>query len=458
MSIRSMHRSICVYISALTIPAAVCGCRISHVAPAAATAPQAVNAPSATVSVAQARQALANAAFSLPADPSTQLELALFDLKTNAPDIAEREMIACWKRFPHYGRAPYQLGMFYLTHGRNQDAVPCLGAAAAASQNDAQVQWSAGLACFQTGDVKRALVFLKRAIAIDPQAPEPYLLEARCYDHPGTASLGIASLHQYLKRAANPSPGYYLLGRLYSRQADRTHAEEWLRRAVEAEPEDAEYWVGLGRVYFELSNATQAARGIECYEKALALDPNNWAAHQYLGHALLDKQQYEAAIPHLRAALQSGPEPGPRYYDLSQALLKAGHLEEGRKALTTFQAYREFQTGLVRLNRAIVAAPNDRSKRYALVRFCLDHRQITAAQSVLEEIARQPGRDAELQRLQDEVRAGRANSAAPSRLPPATRPSGLFGQAPPAAGDAGSAAAPGGSKGFTMERGADNGR
>ena len=461
MAGRNLQRTARVFISALTIPAIVCGCRISHVAPTPAVRPQAANASAATLGVSQVRQVLADAVTSFPADPSAQLELALFDLKTNTVDVAEREMIACWKHFPNYGRAPYHLGMLYLTHGRDQDALRCLQAAAEASRDDTQVQWSAGLACFQLGDQKRAIVYLNRAIAIDPRAPEPYLLLARCYDHHGTASVSIANLNLFLERAGNPGPGYYLLGRVYSRQADRVHAEQWLQRAVQVEPNNAEYWVALGRVYFELFNATQAQDGIRCYEKALAIDPNNWAAHQYLGHAMLDRQQYEAAIPHLRAALQNGPEPGPRYYDLSQALLKAGHEDEGRKALATYQGYRDFQDGVTRLNRAIVAAPNDRSRRYALVRFCVDHHQLTAAQSVLDEIARQSGGDALLQRLQDEVKAARANAASPSSpslLPPGTSPEGLFGQESPAIGGAGTGPGPSGSDGFIMERGSHNGR
>ena len=386
------------------------GCRIAHVSSVPAVSEAA--APSMPSPDAEAvRHALADAVAAFPRDAAAQVELAVFDAKTNAPDAAERGLLACWKAFPRYVRAPYQLGLLYLAHGRAVDALHCLQAAAAKSRDDAQVQWTAGLAFLQAGERDRAITYIKSAIAIDPRAAEPYLLLARCYDHPGAASQGIASLHKYLALAANPSPGYYLLGRLYSRQADRVHAEEWLRRAVDAEPNNPEFWVALGRVYYELSNASQAAQGIECYEKALSLDPNCESAHQYLGHALLDRHQYELAIPHLRAALHSGPDPGPRYYDLSQALLKAGHEDEGRQVLATYQAYHTFQSGVARLNRAIVAAPKDRVPRYALVRFCLDNHQPTAAQSVLEEISRQFGPDAKLLRLREETSALRGQGA-----------------------------------------------
>jgi tetratricopeptide (TPR) repeat protein len=328
-----MHRSARIFIGIVLIPTTVCGCRISYVPPAPAAPAQAAKATSPALTVAKVRQALSDAVNSFPSDPNGRLELALFDLKTNALDLAERELIACWKQFPQYGRAPYHLGMYYLAQTRERDAIPCLRAAAAASPNDTQILWAAGQASYQAGDQKRAIDYAERAIAVDPLAPEPYLLLARCYDHHGTANLSIANLKSYLERSGNPAPGYSLLGRVYFRQGDRDRAQQWLQRAVEAEPNNAESWVALGRLYFERFNATQAEEGIRCYEKALAIDANNQTAHQYLGHALLDRQQYEAAIPHLRASLQNAPDPGPQYYDLSQALLKAGHEVEGRKAL-----------------------------------------------------------------------------------------------------------------------------
>ena len=409
-----MHSLAPVFIGAIIVLVVAGGCNAPQPRPHANVLPQASRDAEGTQDVATVRQALTDAVKAFPADPNAILELALFDLKTASANQAEREMTACWKRFPHYARAPYHLGLHYLRQGRNEDAIRYLLAAAADEPGDVDVQWNAGRACIRVGDQKAAIVFLKKAIKIDPQVAEPYLLLAECYDHPGTASLGIASLHQFLKRTANPAPGYYLLGRLYSRQADRAHAEEWLQRAVQADPDNSEYWVALGRVYFELSNATQAQVGMDCYARALKLDPNNWAAHQYLGHALLDRQQYEAAIPHLRAALQNATERGPRYYDLSQALLKAGHEEEGRKALAAYQDYRQFQDGVTRLNHAIVAAPHDRSRHYALVRYCLEHHQPGAAQSVLNETVRQLGTDATAERLQYEVTSLGAPTSSPS--------------------------------------------
>jgi tetratricopeptide (TPR) repeat protein len=448
-----------VYVSAVALLTVLCGCHSRQSPAAPVVAEKAANLSPVTLSVTEARTALAEAIRFSPADPAAQLELALFDARANFLADAEREMKACWRRFPRYARAPYQLGMLYLTHAREADAVTCLQAAAALSPSDAQVQWNAGLACFRAGDPQGAIRYLNSALAIDPQVPEPYLLLARCYDHQGTARLSLENVRLYLERSGDPAPGYYLMGRIYSRQADRDHAREWLQRAVQADPNSAEFWTALGRVYFELFNATHARDGIECYQKALALDPNNWAAHQYLGHALLDQHQYEAAVTHLRAALQNCPDPGPLYYDLSQALLKGGHEEEGRKTLATYQGYRDYQEGVNRLNRAIDAAPQDRARRYALARFCLAHHQPTAAQSVLEETARRLGVDPTLQRLQDEVNASHAPPATSLTEPSqSAAPVGTPGPGPSANSSAGAVTAPSTGADPMLQEGAPHGR
>ncbi len=460
MSVRIFRAASVPIVAALALVAG--GCRIRQLAPPTIAAQaESPPVPTATLTVEEARQILEDATKASTSDPATHLELAMFDLKTNATDAAEREMRECWQRFPKFARAPFQLGMLALNRGKMAEAVTFLQAAAAADQNDAQVQWNAGLACFQLGDQKRAIRYLTHAIAIDPLVPEPYLLLARCYDHHGTANLSIGYLHKYLDRTGTPGPGYYLLGRVYSRQANRDEAEVWLKKAVDTEPNNAEYWVSLGRVYFELFNATRSQDGIQCYQRALTIEPNNWAAHQYLGHALLDQRQFEPAIVHLRAALQNCPERGPLYYDLSQALLKAGHTDEGRKTLATYQGYREFQDGVDRLNRAIVDAPKDPARRYALVQFCLDHHQPTAAQSVLDEIARQSGTDAAFQHLQSEVTSMRAAAAAASSATNRSSsgdPGGAPGHEAPAGIGGGAGLGQDGPSGSSLQEGSRSGR
>ncbi len=410
---RSLYQATAFLAALLLLACPGCG---SRRAPAAANA-NAAHVTPASISAAppltadQVRAELENAVKAMPDDPQARLELALFYRNTNDLPDAERELIACWKRFPKFPRAPYYLGLLYLTHGRDLDAVAPLLAAAALSPQDALVQVNAGTACWQAGRQEQALNYARIALRIDPKVPDSYMLLARLYDHHGTADLALSNLRTYLQYSPNPAPGCYLMGRIYARQADRENALLWLQRAIAADPKNTEFLVTLGRIYYELFNTTHAEDGINCYRQALELDPNAWEAHLYLGRALADRREWEEAITHFRAALRTTDDPGPIYYDLGQALVKAGQQDEGRKALAEYKAYHEYTNGIEKLRGAVNAAPQDRARRYALAQFCLRYRQYDQALIALREADQKLGPDTTLQRLQAEAEAGRDATA-----------------------------------------------
>src|SRR5262249_6119727 len=149
--------------------------------------------------------------------------------------------------------------------------------------------------------------------------------------------------------------------------------------------------------------------------------PERWDAHLYLGEALMQERRWEEAASHFQIAVRTAPHPGSIYYDLGQALIKAGHKEEGERALAHNKAYREFTDGANRLNKAIDAAPQDRSRRYALIRFCLSYHQSSAALAAIRDAREKLGMDATLKKLQAEAETLRAqaqaNSAASSSAP-----------------------------------------
>ena len=379
----------------------------------------------------RARAVLADAVSRVPADPATHLELALFYRGLGDSAGAERELIACARRFPRFARAPYHLGMLYLAQGRDQEAVAPLRAAAQLSPADPLVQVNAALACFRAGDTGGANAYLRTALALDARLPEAYLLLARLNDHHGTAKIALAHLRRYLQYSPDPAPGQYLMGRIYARLGLKAEAEQWLKRAVATDPNNPDFWATLGRVYYELANVSRAQEGIRCYEKALALAPNHADAHRYLGAARLQQRRFDEAVTHLNAALQVSADPGPIYYDLGRALLNSGHPTEGRQALAKYQAYRAYTTGFSRLSRAVNAAPRDRAARLALARFCLEHQQYGPALEALRETARVLGPDETVRHLlettqthQAAARAAAARAAAARAADPPPAPGG----------------------------------
>lgn len=351
----------------------------------------------------QVRAHLAQAVADAPDDPLALLELALFDRQTNNLALAEQELLECWKKFPRFARAPFHLGMLYMEQGRHALAVPPLRAAAKLDATDAITQVNAGFACQSLGMEREARQYAHAAIKIDPWLPQPYLLLARLDDTHGTAQRALAHLDTYLERSPDPASGYFLKGRIYARLADGSNAEIWLKRAIEAAPDNADFWTTLGRVHTELFNNARTEEGIHSFQKALELSPNHADAHRYYGLALKRLRRFEEAVPHLQAALNGAEDPGPLYYDLGQTLMQAGRAEEGKAALTKHQSYRAYTEGITRLSRALEQSPQDRSRHHALIRFCLQHKQFASASRALDEAMRRVGPDETLRGLAAEL-------------------------------------------------------
>jgi Tfp pilus assembly protein PilF len=82
-------------------------------------------------------------------------------------------------------------------------------------------------------------------------------------------------------------------------------AEELLRQAVTLAPGDAEAWTDLGVV---LVRRTQTRRGIDAFERSIALDPNDATAHRNLAIALDKEGQATAAAVHYRVFLALAPQ------------------------------------------------------------------------------------------------------------------------------------------------------
>ncbi len=79
---------------------------------------------------------------------------------------------------------------------------------------------------------------------------------------------------------------------------DRAHAD--FLQATEEDPENANAWAALGGVCI-LTNREEDAR--QAYERALAIEPDNWAAHYNYGCYFARKGETESALGHLERAV-----------------------------------------------------------------------------------------------------------------------------------------------------------
>lgn len=176
---------------------------------------------------------------------------------------------------------------------------------------------------------------------------------------------------------ARSAEALFLLGRAHYQLGDFRKAVEALEKSVQARPNDAAAWLWLGRAWgrrAETSNMfvapSYASKARQCFEKAVALDPQNREALNdlfsyyleapgFLGGGIdkaqglvekiraLDsaeaeyalaqlaekKKQYDRAEAHLRRAVELAPKQVGRVLDLARFFARRGRIQEADRAM-----------------------------------------------------------------------------------------------------------------------------
>jgi Flp pilus assembly protein TadD len=114
------------------------------------------------------------------------------------------------------------------------------------------------------------------------------------------------------------------VGVLCIQQGQYEGAENWLRQAIEAEPENARYWNDLGEALRLLGRSDEA---IVAYRHALERQPTMHEAMNNLAVALAGQNHLEEAKRWLNEAIESTPEDPYPYNNLGVILEAEGDLD-----------------------------------------------------------------------------------------------------------------------------------
>ncbi len=113
---------------------------------------------------------------------------------------------------------------------------------------------------------------------------------------------------------------------LQAGQLDEAYAE--LQVADTMKPGFAETVAALGYYYREKGDFDRAR---ELFEKAIAIDPLSWAAHDFYGIALFRQGQYEGAVQQFQAALRLDPLSAQSLTNVGALEFTRGNLEGAKK-------------------------------------------------------------------------------------------------------------------------------
>ena len=135
------------------------------------------------------------------------------------------------------------------------------------------------------------------------------------------------------ERAGAQAYELFLRG-LYLYQTNRFAAAiQSLEDATRLEPDFAEAWAHLGRAYsanaaFQLAGQADYKKALDCYRRAIDLNPKQIDARIFMANMLTDTGQVEQAVPLLRDVLQTNQNLAEAHWELGYAYRFAGMLEE----------------------------------------------------------------------------------------------------------------------------------
>jgi tetratricopeptide (TPR) repeat protein len=143
----------------------------------------------------------------------------------------------------------------------------------------------------------------------------------------GEEDAALPYLHELLLRGSDNARIPRLIGQIYLQSGKLDDAEQYIRKALEWNPSDADAWSELGSVFEARKNMAQA---LGCYEKALALHPGLTYVQVNAAHAAEVAGDNEKAERYYREALKSDPKNADAANGLGLMLAKQAHFSEAK--------------------------------------------------------------------------------------------------------------------------------
>ena len=261
-----------------------------------------------------------------------------------------------------------------------------------------------------------AFILARRAIELAPALAPAHVVLGRVLDSKGDAQGAVSEFHAALKLDPNEIDALVDEGRvLATEKGNPSAAVELNRQALRIQPNSSRAHMALAvslRMTNDLSGAVAEFQkagqldtfgvpprlyvgmalfdhkdydaALAAYREGLRIAPGNAALHAEIGWTLLVKGDGDAAIPELREAIRLAPESAMPHRVLGEALLRKGDLE----------------TAIQELREAIRLAPNSPPRDSALAYGLLG-----------EALSRKGEQDAAIPELREAIRLDPDNAA-----------------------------------------------
>jgi tetratricopeptide (TPR) repeat protein len=214
----------------------------------------------------------------------------------------------------------------YLAAGRLNEAVAACELALKIEPNLSTACQTLGKVMQVRGEIEQAKQWYERAIEHNPNLPEVYANLGSLYSQGKQWSKAIANCEKAISLAPNFAAAYRQLARIWTQLEKREEAADCWYQAFNIEPNwaTAEEHVTLGNSCVELGKFDRA---IECYSRAIKLNPKLATAYHNLGEMLVGEKRWDEAIANYRQAIALNPNFFESYHSLGKTWAERGELD-----------------------------------------------------------------------------------------------------------------------------------
>lgn len=209
----------------------------------------------------------------------------------------------------------------------------------------------------RAGERERAQNAFAKLSEAAQQTPEAVILRADLADGELDSSTR-AALEQALAQDQQNVALLARLGEAY-RRIDPERALDYFRRAVQLAPQESDYAVGYGAA---LVQARRFAEAATILQRALAIDPNNYAAHANLATAFDELKLYERALAEYEWIRRARPDLAITDYFIGRTLDLLGRYEEALAAYERFLARADREKNSLEIERVNLRLPKLREQ------------------------------------------------------------------------------------------------
>jgi tetratricopeptide (TPR) repeat protein len=239
-----------------------------------------------------------------PKSGNHALESAVFALRMQRPEEAERLALAVLKSNRSNVLAAQVLGRALLMQNRPAEAVDPLQRAARRSEDPA-IETLLGQALAGVGRFEEGLEQFRRASARRPPFPAAFLEQAGQLGKIGRIDEAIAVLESGLALTPGAIELRAELGFLHVKRNDRAKARDLFSQVLAVAPEWHEILTALAKV---MALDGEYAAAADLYRRALKPRPDDAMARNNLGICLLEMDQRDAGEAALRAVARTAPQ------------------------------------------------------------------------------------------------------------------------------------------------------